>query len=81
MATKNISITVEAYNRLARMKQLNESFSEIIIKITGKNNWRNYCGALSKESVYKLNLGVHEGRKEQSLLRTIRTKQVIKSLS
>jgi len=33
MATKTISIDVEAYNRLKKMKNKNESFSEVIKRV------------------------------------------------
>ncbi|MEK6928115.1 MAG: antitoxin VapB family protein [Nanoarchaeota archaeon] len=54
MATKNISITEEAYNRLARLRKGNESFSELIIEVTGNVNLMDYFGILSKEKGDKL---------------------------
>ena len=54
MATKNISITEDAYNRLARLRKGNESFSEIIIGVTGNTNLINFFGIISKENGNKL---------------------------
>ncbi len=54
MATKNISITEEAYNRLARLRKSNESFSEIINNITQKRKLNDFFGILSNKSADEL---------------------------
>ena len=43
MATKTISITQEAYDRLKMRKENNESFSEVINRITNKVNILDFC--------------------------------------
>ncbi len=50
MATKNISITEEAYARLAVLRRGRESFSEIIKRITHARNIMQFAGILSKSS-------------------------------
>ena len=50
MATKNISITEDAYKRLAALRKTNESFSEIINRITDKNSLRDFIGIWSGEA-------------------------------
>ncbi len=50
MATKNISITEEAYVRLAVLRRDRESFSEIIKRITHARNIMQFVGILSKSS-------------------------------
>jgi predicted CopG family antitoxin len=76
MATKNISITEEAYRRLFSLKKKNESFSQIIIKITGKTNLRNFFGTLSKESSSELETNINRGRKENKNLSDNRYKNL-----
>lgn len=48
MATKTISIREDVYNILRSLKRDNESFSEVIWKLTKKRkpNLRNYFGIL-----------------------------------
>ena len=51
MATKTISITEEAYNRLLTKKYEKESFSEVINRTTNKINLLDFAGILTnKES-------------------------------
>ncbi len=54
MATKNISITVEAYDRLATLRKGNESFSEIIKRLTHARDIMQFAGILSKRSAENL---------------------------
>lgn len=76
MATKNISITEEAYRRLFCLKKKNESFSEIIVRITGKTNLRDFFGALSKENALELENNINKRRKENKKLSENRYKNL-----
>jgi len=65
MATRNISITDEAYQRLKTLKQPNESFSVVITRLTGKRSMKELLGALSRKEADRLERNiarVHEAR-------------------
>jgi len=78
MATKNISITEEAYRRLSNLRKGNESFSEIIIQVTQKGDWRKYFGILSEEKARVLEKSIADGRKRQAELHSQRSKELQK---
>ena len=63
MATKTISITEEAYERLRMKKEKNESFTDVINRIAGKGNIMELAGILSKEEGEKLGYYIRERRK------------------
>ena len=64
MATKTISITEEAYRRLASLRgRENESFSEVINKVTGNNRLMDYFGILSEASADRLEKNIKKIRK------------------
>jgi len=46
MATKTITITLEAYKKLRAKKASNESFTDIILKLTRKKNTLEYIRSL-----------------------------------
>lgn len=50
MATKNISITEEAYARLKSLRQGKESFSDIINRVTNRRRLSEFAGFLSADS-------------------------------
>ncbi len=62
MATKNISITAEAYDRLATLRRGSESFSEIINRITHARDIMQFAGILSTKSADALERQVAEQR-------------------
>ncbi len=80
MATKNISLTEEAYRRLRSLGKENESFSEIVIRITHakRPSLSEFFGVLSKESGEKLEKAIEEGRKEHRELSEKRHKRFMK---
>jgi predicted CopG family antitoxin len=63
MATKTISITEEAYERLKSWKKGNESFSDVIRKIGKSRKLSSFAGVLSKDAGEYLEKSVREGRK------------------
>ncbi|MBS3157354.1 antitoxin VapB family protein [Candidatus Woesearchaeota archaeon] len=62
MATKTISITQEAYDRLKMRKENNESFSEVINRITNKVNILDFAGILSNEEANILEKNIKNSR-------------------
>jgi predicted CopG family antitoxin len=49
VGTKTISITDDAYHRLERLKDENESFSDIIQRLSGGADLQRYAGTISPE--------------------------------
>ena len=62
MGTKTISITDDAYNIIKLKKNSGESFSEVIIRLSGKKKISSFYGALSKESADKLEKNINDMR-------------------
>ena len=68
MGTKTISITNEAYTVIRSKKNFGESFSEVIIRLSGKKKLSSFFGALSKESADALEKSIVEGRNKHRTL-------------
>ncbi|OGI64012.1 hypothetical protein A2642_00545 [Candidatus Nomurabacteria bacterium RIFCSPHIGHO2_01_FULL_39_10] len=54
MATKTLTITEDAYERLAATKEENESFSEVINRITNKVSLLSMAGILSEQEADRI---------------------------
>ena len=63
MPTRTISITEEAYERLKAKKEKNESFTDVINRVTGRRSIMELAGILSKEEGEKLEKYIKERRK------------------
>ena len=64
MATKCITVTEEAYNRLAARKEGNESFSDVINRITHKSSILDLVGLLSPKEAEEIEKNIKTMRKE-----------------
>ncbi|HEX9914700.1 MAG TPA: antitoxin VapB family protein [Candidatus Bathyarchaeia archaeon] len=62
MGTKNISISEEAYERLAALKRTNESFTEVINRLTRKRSILELVGALTEEEGEEIRRNIEELR-------------------
>lgn len=62
MATKTISITEEAYERLKTRKSEKESFTDVINRITGKSSIMELAGILSNKEADELEKHIKEMR-------------------
>ncbi len=63
MATKSLTITNDAYERLAALKESKESFSDVITKLTRKNSLLDLVGLLSAGEGDELKKHIRELRK------------------
>ena len=64
MATKCITITNKAYHRLATLKEHNESFSDVVMRITKRSSLRDLIGLFSKTEADELRASVKNLRKQ-----------------
>jgi predicted CopG family antitoxin len=62
LGTKNISISEEAYERLSALKKSNESFTEVINRLTEKRSILELAGVLTER----------EGRELSETMSTLR---------
>jgi predicted CopG family antitoxin len=73
MGTKNISISEEAYERLSALKKPNESFTEVVNRLTKKRSILDLAGALNEKEGDEIRREINELRKASSL----RTKSIV----
>lgn len=66
MATKTLTITEEAYKRLAARKKERESFSDVINRLVGKGSILEFAGTLSNKEAEELEKIITKGRKMTS---------------
>lgn len=73
MATKTLTITEDAYERLASLKTEDESFSEVINRVTGKVSLLSIAGILTEDEADALEKRIKEIRKRsRSRMKRIR---------
>ena len=66
MGTKNISISEEAYERLAALKMPNESFTEVVNRLTKKRYILELAGVITEKEGEVIRGGIDELRKSSS---------------
>jgi predicted CopG family antitoxin len=66
LGTKNISISDEAYSRLATRKGANESFTDVINRLTGKRSVLELAGILNESQSKEVRSKVRNLRKRSS---------------
>ena len=77
MATKTISITEEAYERLRMKKEKNESFTDVVNRITGKRNIMEFAGILTDEDAKQMKEHIKR-RRQASRERSNRIREMLK---
>jgi predicted CopG family antitoxin len=63
LGTKNISISDEAYSRLAAQKRFNESFTDVINRLTEKRSILELAGILSESESNEMRSNIRKLRK------------------
>ncbi len=64
MAVKTITITEDAYTHLASLKETNESFSDVVCRITGKSSLLELAGILTKKETEEIKSAIKHTRRE-----------------
>jgi len=62
MATKTLTITEDAYERLAAEKEKNESFSDVIVRKFGRHSLLELAGILSNKEAAEMKKHIKERR-------------------
>ena len=63
MGSRNISISDEAYLRLSELKSRNESFTDVIYRLTNRTNILDLRGILKEEDGKSLEKNIKESRR------------------
>ena len=63
MGSKNISISDEAYLRLSELKLKNESFTELIYRLTNKTNVLDLKDIIKEDEGKSLEKNIRDSRK------------------
>ena len=63
MGSRNISISDEAYLRLSELKSRNESFTDVIYRLTNRTNILDLKGILKEENGKSLEKNIKESRR------------------
>ncbi|MDD5472600.1 MAG: antitoxin VapB family protein [Candidatus Methanoperedens sp.] len=71
MATKTITISLDAYERLRAKKTSNESFTDIILKLTRKKNTLDYIRSLKPSTELGDNIEKAMRRTRKAKLREV----------
>ena len=79
MTTKTITVTENAYYALKAMKNNKESFSETIVRVSGKKPLNYFFGCLSKKSGEELERVIIENRKNRNKSHEKRMKHIIEN--
>jgi predicted CopG family antitoxin len=62
MGTRNISISDEAYSKLAAMKGPKESFTDVINRLAGKRSVLDLAGLLTPREAAELRANIRDAR-------------------
>ncbi len=63
MGSKNISISDEAYSRLKKFKGKNESFTDVINRLTNKATILDLSGTLTQDEAESILKNINDARK------------------
>ena len=63
MATKSITITEDAYERLSKHKGSKDSFSDVITRLAGKSSLKDLIGLVSEDMAKELESNIADSRK------------------
>jgi len=76
MATKTISLSEDAYDRLRAMKREGESFSDVVRRLTRGVRLSEFHGALSAETAADLEAGIAAARSDRNERRRERIESI-----
>lgn len=63
--SKSIRLSDEAYEQLSARKQEDESFSEVVLRLTGEQSLLELAGTLSDEEADEVESAIEERRKRR----------------
>ncbi|MHB8587072.1 MAG: antitoxin VapB family protein [Thermoplasmatota archaeon] len=72
MATKTLSITEEAYDRLVSEKRPSESFTDVILRLTARRSLRELADLVSAKEAESLAEAIEQSRAERQARRVRR---------
>lgn len=76
MGTKTVSLSEDAYNKLKALKEDNESFSDVVRKVTKTSNVSKFHGALSEDTADEIEENIRKNREDNLERHSERVKDI-----
>jgi predicted CopG family antitoxin len=80
MSTKTVSLSEDAYKRLKSLKEDNESFSDVVRKVTKSSRISKFHGVLSEEKANEIEEKIHEHRERNREKHSDRVEEIADDL-
>ena len=80
MAVKTITVTENAYTALSHMKEPNESFSDVILRVSRRKPLSDFFGVLSAETGKRLEEAIYDTRKKRNKTHKLRVERTIQEM-
>ena len=80
MSTKTITVTEDAYEALRALKEKNESFSDMILRVAKKKPLSSFFGILSGKNGEEFENAIMEGRKIRNESHKKRMKKLMEEM-
>lgn len=80
MAVKTITVTENAYFALSNMKEPNESFSDVILRVSRMRPLSDFFGILSSESGEKLEKVIYDARKKRNKAHKLKIERIVQEM-
>ena len=76
MSTKTVTLSQDAYDQLAGLKEGHESFSDVVRRLASRQSLRRFAGVLSNKEASDIEDTIKKGR----AMSKERTKRLLKEL-
>lgn len=76
VANRTIGLSEDAYSRLALLKREGETFSDVVLRLTGAGLLRNLAGSLDAKTAREMRDAIARGRRREDAGKRARVRRL-----